>query len=175
MKTLFPASASVKAWHRAVLGSAPFSSDSASSSAAFFKPALALCRRPVAAEKTLPASLPAALRRKLAASLRLWQASQEITLAWARRGSLRPGMDLPMTLNFAMALGNYSRFFLFSGKGLPAAQALRLHAAFAGEMTRMPVAMALDRLPARSARACSPAASAARLAAAFAAAFGVRP
>lgn len=175
MKTPFPAPAGIKAWHRAVLGSAPFSSDAASSSAAFFKPAAALCRRPVPAEKELPTTLPGALRKKLAVSLRLWQASQEITLAWAKRGELLPGMDLPMTLNFAMALGNYSRSFLFSGKGLPAAAALRLHAAFAGEMTRMPAAMALDRLAARPARAYSPAASAGRLAAAFAAALGGRP
>ncbi|OGR75467.1 MAG: hypothetical protein A2X32_13190 [Elusimicrobia bacterium GWC2_64_44] len=175
MKTLFPAPAGIKAWHRAILGPAPFPSDAPSSAAAFFRPAAALCRRPVAAEKALPASLPAALRKKLVYSLRLWQASQEITQAWAKRGFLSPGMDLPMTLNFAMALGNYSRFFIFSAKGLPAAAALRLHAAFAGEMTRMPAAMALDRLPARAASACSPAASTGRLAAAFAAALGGRP
>lgn len=175
MKTLFPAPAAVKAWHRAVLGPAPFSCDAPSSAAAFFKPAAALCRRPVPAEKALPAFLPAALRKKLAYSLRLWQASQEITLAWARRGALLPGMDLPMTLNFAMALGNYSRYLLFSGKGLPAADALRLHAAFAGEMARMPAAMALRRLSGAGAAAYSPAASAGRLAAAFAAAFEGRP
>ncbi|MDD2804568.1 MAG: hypothetical protein PHV33_03365 [Elusimicrobiales bacterium] len=175
MKTLFPAPADVKAWHRAVLGQAPFSCDAPASSPAFFRPAAALCRRPVPAERALPACLPAALRKKLVCSLRLWQASQEITLAWARRGATLPGMDLPMTLNFAMALGNYSRFMLFSGKGLPAAHALRRHAAFAGEMTRLPAAMALRRLSAAGAAAHSPAASAGRLAAAFAAAFGGTP
>lgn len=168
MRTLFPAAGGVRAWHKRFLGAAPFRPDAGAASAAFFGPARALCRRPVPAEKLLPSSLPRAAREKLALALRLWQASQEITLAWARRGALRPGMDLPQTLNFAMALGNYSRFFLFSAGALPVPAELRLHAAFAAEMTAMPAAFSLRRLP----DAYKPAASAARLAAAAAGAFG---
>ncbi len=166
MRAIFPVKRSVPAWHRAVLGPLPFSCDPHAARAAFFGPASRLCRRPVTAEKDIPRSLPASLRRRLVISLRLWQASQEIAAAYARGGGPLPGMDMPMTLNFAMALGNYSRFFLFSGPRLPARAALALHAAFSGEMAAMPAAMALPR---PRGRFC-PSASARRLALAFAAA-----
>lgn len=169
MSQPFPAASGVRGWHKAVLGAAPFSCDSRTAAEAFFLPARSHCRRSVAAEARLPLSIPAALRKDLRLSIRLWQASQQITADFVRRGSLLPGMDKPMTLNFAMALGNYSRFFLFSGAGrLPAAAALSLHAAFAEEMARTPAAMALP--PGPGSPECSPAASALRLAAAFSAA-----
>ena len=169
MSELFPGAAKVRSWHKARLGSAPFPGDSSTAEEAFFSPARALRRRPVPAETGLPASLPAALRRDLALALRCWQASQQITADFVRRGVLLPGMDRPMTLNFAMALGNYSRHFLFSGAGrLPAPAALRLHAAFAGEMAALPALLAL---PARlRGLEASPRASAERLAAALSAA-----
>lgn len=169
MREMFPAAPGVKGWHKAVLGAAPFPVDSQTAARAFFLPARALCRRPVPAEAKLPVSIPAALKKALRQSLRCWQASQQITADFVSAGSLLPGMDKPMTLNFAMALGNYSRFFLFSGAGrLPAAAALSLHAAFAEEMARMPAAMALP--PKARGPKHSPAASALRLAAAFSAA-----
>lgn len=167
MKKLFPGQGAVKSWHKDLLGSDPFHCDSRAAAAAFFAPAARLCRKAVAAEKKLPPSLPPVLLGRLRLSLRLWQVSQEITKAFVRRGRLLPGMDIPMTLNFAMALGNYSRFFLFSGPNRPASgPALAIHAAFAEEMAAMPAAMSVRG------RGRSPAASAARLASAFAAALG---
>jgi hypothetical protein len=82
-------------------------------------------------------------------------------------------MDMPMTLNFAMALGNYSRHFLFSSEKLPDGAGPALHAAFAREMTAMPAAMALKGRGS-AAKAFTPAVSAARLAAAFNSAFAGR-
>lgn len=169
MNEPFPGAAEVRSWHKAVLGTAPFPGDSRTAARAFFLPARALCRRPVPAEARLAVSIPAALKKDLRLSLRFWQASQQITADFVSSGSLLPGMDKPMTLNFAMALGNYSRFFLFAGAGrLPAAAALSLHAAFAAEMVRMPAAMALP--PRARGPKHSPASSALRLAAAFSAA-----
>ncbi|HCC48048.1 MAG TPA: hypothetical protein DEQ38_08050 [Elusimicrobia bacterium] len=169
MSDLFPAAHGVKGWHKALLGAAPFSGDSRTAAEAFFLPARSLCRRPVAAEAKLPVSIPAALRKDLRLALRFWQASQRVTADFVSGGALFPGMDKPMTLNFAMALGNYSRFFLFSGAGrLTGDASLALHAAFAEEMTRMPAAMALP--PKARGPKHSPAASALRLAAAFSAA-----
>lgn len=172
MKSLFPQPAGVAAWHRDFLGASPFSCDAASAAASFFSPARRLCSAPVPAEKALPRSIPAPLRARLGLALRCWQASQRVTLDLVGDGKKLPGMDLGMTMNFAMALGNYSRFLLFrAGGGLPAAAAVRLHAAFAGEMALMPAAMALRGAAGRkAARRNSPGASAARLAAAFAAA-----
>ena len=175
MSELFPAPAGIAAWHKTMLGKNPFPCGT-TAAAAFFRPAGRLCRKPVPAETNIPASLPAAMRRKIGMSLRCWQVSQEITEAFILRGKLLPGMDMPMTLNFAMALGNYSRFFLFSGAGrFPAGTVAALHAAYVREMTAMPAALAVMRGlkgEKRSARAVlfaarhSPAASAARLAAA---------
>jgi hypothetical protein len=170
MTGLLPSRRSLRNWQGALLGPSPFRGDTPGALAAFFKPARRLCSRPVPAEKTLASSIPARLRPGLALSLRFWQVSQEITLAHIRRGRLLPGMDMPMTLNFAMALGNYSRHFLFSSTNIPAAAAPGLHAAFAREMTAMPAAMALRR-HGSAGKAFTPAASAARLAAAFNAAF----
>lgn len=169
MRKMFPAAPGVKSWHKAVLGAAPFSGDSRTAAEAFFRPARSLCRRPVAAETELPGSIPAALRKDLCLSLRCWQASQQITADFVSNDSLLPGMDKPMTLNFAMALGNYSRFFLFSAADrLNVKTALAIHAAFAAEMVRMPAAMALP--PKARGQKHSSAASALRLAAAFSAA-----
>lgn len=169
MRRLFPVPGGVRAWHKAALGRNPFPCDGGAACASFFRPAARLCRKAVPAEKALPSSLSPGLRGKIGMALRFWQVSQEITGDFALRGKLLPGMDMPMTLNFAMALGNYSRFFLFSGAGrLPVAAALSLHAAFAEEMARMPAAMALPR-KFRSPKH-SPASSALRLAAAFSAA-----
>lgn len=98
-------------------------------------------------------------------AVRLWQASQKVTEDLVRSGRSLAGMDADMTMNFAMALGNYSRFLLFSSRGLAPEAQLALHRAFAAEMTAMPAALALRRPGARF----SPAASAGRLAAAFAA------
>jgi len=169
MTSLFPGAPGVRGWHKALLGAAPFSGDSRTTAEAFFLPARAFCLQPVAAEAKLSSAIPAALRKDLCLSLRFWQASQQITADFVSSGSLLPGMDKPMTLNFAMALGNYSRFFLFAEAGrLPAAAALSLHAAFAAEMVRMPAAMALP--PKARGPKHSPASSALRLAAAFSAA-----
>lgn len=168
MRTLFPAVGGVMRWRRAALGPGPFRSYSSSASDSFFVPARNRCRRPVAAERKLSRSIPPELRKRLALSLRLWQRSQELTEAFIRRRRLVAGMDMPMTLNFAMALGNYSRYFLFSGPALPPAAAAAVHSAFVREMTLMPSAMALPR-----AAAFTPSASAARLAEAFNSAPGV--
>lgn len=168
MTVNFPSSRGVAAWHLKVLGKDPFRGSAAGAAASFFRPAAAVCRKPVPAEILLPKAIPARLRRDLCAGLRMWQASQRITDNFLERGELLPGMDMPMTLNFAMALGNYSRFFLFSGAGRLAPEAaLALHSAFASEMSAMPLAMAAGR---RS-PASSPGASARRLAEAFSAAF----
>lgn len=181
MRPLFPGPGGTAAWHRAALGANPFSRDSGAAAAAFFRPAARLCRKPVPAEKAVSAPVPPALRKRIRLALRFWQVSQEITGDFALRGSLLPGMDMPMTLNFAMALGNYSRFFLFSGdKRIPDRAAAALHAAFAKEMEEMPAAMAVrramkGRTPSSSdvlfAERHSPEASALRLAGACAAAF----
>lgn len=169
MRGLFPGRSAVRAWHKRVLGADPFTGDARTAAASFFLPALRLCRRPVPAEKDLPSSIPPALRRRLAMALRLWQASQEITLRYVRGGALPQGMDKPMTLNFAMALGNYSRYFLFSGVRLNPRQSIAVHAAFAGEMASMPAAMSLSRKS-----GFTPEASARRLARAVAAALETR-
>lgn len=181
MRSLFPGIDGVPGWYKAALGKNPFTGDAPGAVAAFFRPAGRLCRKSVPAEKTLPASLPSGLRKKIGMALRCWQVSQTITEDFVLRGKLLPGMDMPMTLNFAMALGNYSRFFLFSeDKLVPAEAAAALHTAFAKEMTEMPAAMALRRAikgkrlsPRRTVPAgrYSPASSASRLAAACAAAF----
>lgn len=160
MKSLFPGPACTAAWHRRTLGADPFTSDVNAARRSFFGPAGAACRRPVSAEKLLPSRLPAALRRELGLSLRLWQASQRVTADYLFRGRRPRGMDMPMTLNFSMALGNYARYPLFSaGKRLGHKAALAIHAAFAAEMALAPAEMALGRL--------TPSASAARLARAF--------
>ena len=169
---LFPGPRGLSAWHKAFLGGDPFRGCGPAPSAAFFRPAAGLCRAPSAAESSLPASIPAALRRRAALSLRLWQASQKVTEDLVRSGRSLAGMDADMTMNFAMALGNYSRFLLFSSRGLAPEAQLALHRAFAAEMTAMPAAMALPRPSRKSAARFTPAASARRLAAAFALALG---
>ncbi len=184
MKSFFPGPGGVDAWHKILLGRNPFACDSRAAAASFFRPASRLCGRPVPAEKGLPASIPPSLRKKIGMALRFWQVSQEITGDLVLSGKPLPGMDMPVTLNFAMALGNYSRFLLFSAEtGIPVEAALFLHAAFIKEMTEMPAAMAgLSALKRRklSARKAffsgrnSPAASAFRLAAACAQAFKKR-
>lgn len=181
MSSILTGSGGVSGWHKATFGKSPFPGDAPTAAAAFFRPAARLCRRAVPAEKLLPPSIPSGLRKELGLALRFWQVSQEITEDFIFRGTLLPRMDMPMTLNFAMALGNYSRFVLFSGNTcLTAELSSALHAAFAKEMTGMPAALALRRAmkgrrmsrneTAFSAR-YSPSASAARLAAAFAAGF----
>ena len=126
MRRLFPTAAGIAAWRKALLGRNPFPCG-VTAAAAFFRPAARLCRKPVPAEKVLPVSIPAALRREIGLALRFWQVSQEITGDYILRGKLLPGMDMSMTLNFAMALGNYSRFFLFlDDKRIPAETAARL-------------------------------------------------
>lgn len=175
MTALLPSRRELGRWQAELLGPSPFCGDSTGALAAFFAPARRLCSRPVPAEKLLAAAIPARLRPGLALSLRFWQVSQVITRDHIRRGRLLPGMDMPMTLNFAMALGNYSRHFLFSSEKIPAATAAALHAAFAREMTVMPAAMALAGRGG-GAKDFKPAVSAARLAAAFNSAFaGRRP
>lgn len=184
MRAFFPGPGGVPAWYKAALGRNPFPFDERGGSAAFFRPASRLCRRAVPAEKGLPAAIPSALRVKIAMSLRAWQASQEITADFIFRGKLQPGMDMPMTLNFAMALGNYSRASLFCGDELLTARtAAALHAAFTKEMIEMPAAMAVlrslkeKRLSAKEtlfAGRYSPSASAMRLAAACAGALKER-
>lgn len=168
LKVLFPGPAGVPAWHRRTLRGGSFPYDTSSPCAAFFRPAAAACRRRVAAEKLLPASASGGLPDRMRISLRLWREAQRLTLRLAREWKPVAGMDLPMTLNYAMALGNYAREFLFSAAGpLPPGPALLVHAAFAREMVLMP---ALMTLPAR-ARAGAwafPDASAQRLARAFA-------
>lgn len=170
MTALLPSRRDLGRWQAALLGPAPFHGDSEGALAAFFDPVRRLCSRAVPAEKTISREIPARVRRGLALSLRFWQVSQEITVDYVRRGRLLPGMDMPMTLNFAMALGNYSRHFLFSSEKIPAATAPALHAAFMREMTAMPAAMALAGRGGGS-KDFTPAVSAARLAAAFNAAF----
>ncbi|MDP2866670.1 MAG: hypothetical protein Q8O90_10550, partial [Elusimicrobiota bacterium] len=101
MKNFFPGPAGVAAWHEATLGHNPFPYDERVSAAAFFRPASRLCRKAVPAEKHLTAAIPRAPRRKMKIALRAWQSSQEITEDFIFRGKLQPGMDMPMTLNFA--------------------------------------------------------------------------
>lgn len=173
MSGLLPRRRDLGRWQAALLGPSPFRGDATGALTAFFAPARRLCAKPVPAEKLLAPSIPARLRPGLALSLRFWQVSQQITLNYVRRGRLLPGMDMPMTLNFAMALGNYSRHFLFSSEKLPAAAGQGLHAAFAREMTAMPASMALSGRGG-AAKDFTPDASAARLAAAFNAAFARR-
>ena len=181
MNSLFPKPGGVASWHGTMLGGNPFPCDRGAAALSFFRPAARLCRKAVPAERTLPASIPPALLKKIGMALRFWQVSQEITENFVLRDKLLPGMDMPMTLNFAMALGNYSRFLVFSGdKRIPAKTAAALHAAFVKEMTEMPPAMAARRagkgkkLSARDVlffKRHSPEASALRLAAACAGAF----
>lgn len=181
MNNLFPEPGGVTAWHRTMLGVNPFSCDRGAAASAFFRPAARLCRKAVPAEKVLPGSLPPALLKKIRMALRFWQVSLEITENFVQRDKLLPGMDMPMTLNFAMALGNYSRFFIFSGdKRISGKTAAALHTAFAKEMTEIPAAIASRRamkgkkLSARDVlffKRHSPGASALRLAAACAGVF----
>lgn len=181
MSSILPKTGGVPCWHKATFGKSPFPGDAPAAAAAFFRPAASLCRRAVPAEKFLPAVMPSGLRKELGLALRFWQVSQEITEDFILRGKFLPRMDMPMTLNFAMALGNYSRFMLFSrNTRLTPKAAAALHAAFAKEMTGMPAALALRRAmkgrrmsPRETvfSERYSPAASAARLAAAFAAGF----
>jgi len=174
---LLPSLKTVPSWRRRALGRNPFPHDAAGARASFLAPAAALCRRAVYAEALLAAFLPGSRSARFSLGLRAWQASQEATWRFIKTGKPLAGMDLPMTLNFFMALGNYSRAYLFeNAPGLSAPDALRLHSVFAAEMTALPAAMAIKRagfrkiLRAPEAIYCSvnsPAASALRLAGAF--------
>lgn len=146
MKLLFSVPAEVADWHRAALGRNPFPCDAGTAASSFFRPAARLCRKAVPAEKALPSSIPSPLREKIGLALRFWQVSQKITEDFVLRGKLLPVMDMPMTLNFAMALGNYSRAFLFFGLSrLGPGTKIALYSAFTKEMTEMPAAMAARR------------------------------